>query len=143
LLVSSSGPWLGSLGRQTNYVVRLAAKDYYTTLSRNRLDDIFNRATPYKWMQYSNAKLAITMIAQGNKGPPIANTLREKLYVNYRNNNKISIHDTSRLKIGRNAFHTRLKCLRSVNFNWQDVSPDTLRVNLKKTFFLNDARRRF
>jgi len=77
------------------------------------------------------------MIAQKENCPPISDTLREKLYVNDRNNNKISIHDTSHLKIGRNSFHNRLKCLGSVNFNWQDTSPDSLRVNLKKTFFNN------
>lgn len=37
-------------------LLRITAKDYFTTLSRQRPDDIFNRATPSKWMQYSNAK---------------------------------------------------------------------------------------
>jgi len=34
--------------------LRIAAKDSHTTLSRERLDDLFNRATLYKWMQNSN-----------------------------------------------------------------------------------------
>jgi len=64
--------------------LRIAAKDYYMTLSRQRLDEIFNRATPYKWMQYSNSKLAITMLAQDQDGPTISASLRSKLYVNDR-----------------------------------------------------------
>jgi len=119
--------------------LRIAAKDYFTLLSRDRIDDIFNRATPIKWMKYSNAKLALSLIAQGQEGPPITRMLEEKIYINDRNQNKIAIHDTSRLKVGRNSFHNRLKCLREINFNWRDVTPGTLRVNLKKTFF--NARR--
>jgi len=113
----------------------VTAKDYFTTLSRQRLDDIFNRATPFRWMQYSNAKMALTMLSQNQNGPPIASLLRQKLYINDRNPNRISIHDTSRLKVGRNSFHNRLKCLKRINFNWNDISHDTLRINLKKTFF--------
>jgi len=114
--------------------LRIAVKDYYATLSRQRLDDIFNRATPCQWMQYSNAKHAISMLTCDN-APPISSIIKNKLYVNDRNNNKISVHDTSRLKIGRNSFHNRLKCLRSINFNWRTTNQDAIRVNLKKTFF--------
>jgi len=86
-------------------------------------------------MQYSNSKLALTMFAQDQDGPPISAILRSKLYVNDSNPNKISIHDTSRLKVGRNSFHNRLKCLRNINFNWKGINPDALWINLKKTFF--------
>lgn len=50
--------------------LRIAAKDYYMTLSRERLDDIFNRATLCKWMKYSNTKMALNMISQSTDGPP-------------------------------------------------------------------------
>lgn len=113
----------------------IAAKDYFTTLSCQRLNDIFHRATPYRWIQYSKAKMPLTMLWQNQEGPLISSLLRNKLYINDRNPNKISIHDTCWLKVGRNSFHNRLKCLKSINFNWKDVSPDTLRKNLKKTFF--------
>jgi len=114
--------------------LRMAVKDYYYLLSRDRLDQIFNRATPYRWMQYSNAKHAIMMLSQTD-GPPMSAFLKSKLYINDRNPNKLSIHDTSRLKVGRHSFHNRLKCLRSVNFDWRNTNPDALRVNLKGTFF--------
>jgi len=114
--------------------LRIAATDYYMTLSRERLDDIFNRATPCRWMKYSNSKLALTMISQGQEGPLISATLRSKLYVNDRNHNKISIHDTSHLKVRRNSFHNRLKCLRTIYFDWRNIYPDGLSINLKKTF---------
>jgi len=115
--------------------LRIAAKDYYTLLSKSRLDDIFNRATPCKWMKYSNAKMALNFLSQGEEGPPISACLREKLYVNDRNPNKISLHDTSRLKIGRHSFLNRLKCLKEINFDWRITTPDTLQINLKKTYF--------
>jgi len=115
--------------------LRIAAKDFFMLLSKERLYDIFGRATPTKWMKYSNARAAINMLQQGNEGPPISASIRSKLYINDRNQNKISVHDTSRLKIGRHSFHNRLKCLREVNFDWRNASKDSLRVNLKKTFF--------
>jgi len=87
-------------------------------------------------MKYSNAKMALTMLSQGNEGPPISVSLRDKLYENERNPNKLAIHDTSRLKIGRHSFHNRLKCLKDINFDWRITSPDTLRINLKRTFFI-------
>jgi len=34
----------------------MAAKGYNTTLTREKLDGMFNRATIYKWMQNPNAK---------------------------------------------------------------------------------------
>lgn len=85
--------------------LRVAAKDYYMLLSRERLDDIFGRATPCQWMKYSNTKMALNMLSQGSEGPPISVSPRNKLYVNERNPNNISIHDTSRLKVGRHSFH--------------------------------------
>jgi len=115
--------------------LRVAAKDYYHVLSRQRLDDIFNRASPLRWMQYSTAKHALCMISLNQKGPPMSYALNQKLYINDRNPKKISIHDTSRLKVGRNSFHNRLKCLKCINFDWKDITPHTLRMNLKKTFF--------
>jgi len=115
--------------------LRVAAKDYYHVLSRQRLDQIFNRASPFRWMQYSTAKHALCMISLNQNGPPISYILNQKLYINDRNPKKISIHDTSRLKVGRNSFHNRLKCLKFINFDWKDITPHSLRINLKKTFF--------
>jgi len=108
--------------------LRIAAKDYYTILSCDRIDQIFNR-----WMKYSNAKLALSLLWQAQQGPPITSILKGKLYINDRNPNKIAIHDIFRLKIRRNSLYNRLKGLRDINFNWRDVSTGSLRVNLKKT----------
>jgi len=64
--------------------LRTAIKDYYMLLSRDRLNDIFQRATPLKWMKYATAKAAINMLQQDSEGPPIASILRSKLYINDR-----------------------------------------------------------
>jgi len=44
--------------------------------------------------------------------------------------------DSSRLKIGKNAFPNRLKCMKSIKFGWTDgIGDHALRQNLKKTFY--------
>jgi len=103
--------------------LRIAAKDYYTVLSRDRIDQIFNRVTPLQWMKYSNAKLALTLIAQAREGPPITSILEGKIYINDRNPNKIVIHDTSRLKIGRDSFHNRLEVFERNKFQLERCVP--------------------
>jgi len=63
------------------------------------------------------------MISLKQNGPLISYILNQKLYINDCNPNKISIHDTSRLKVGRNSFHNRLKCLKCIWVDWKDMTP--------------------
>jgi len=98
--------------------LRLAAKDYYSTLPKDRPDDILNKATPYEWMMSSNAKMALVLLSMDQQGPSLSSQLKAKLYTNDRNPNKIAIYDTSNFKIGKNSFQDKLKCLRNINFNW-------------------------
>jgi len=63
--------WLNEItsGRSSNLQnalhyksLRVAFKDCKKRNRRQQLDDFFKRATPYKWMRYSNAKTAIQLL---------------------------------------------------------------------------------
>jgi len=49
-------------------------------------------------MQYSNSKIALTMISLNQEGPPISSLLRSKLYINDRNPNNLMTHHALKLE---------------------------------------------
>jgi len=101
---------------------------------RYELDQIFKRATPRQWLNYSNAKLTINLYLLDSNGPPMSVKLRQSAYVNDRSS-WVFFMDSSRLRVGRYSFQNRLQCLRSVRFKWlQGINEHTLRINLKKVF---------
>jgi len=57
--------------------LRAAAIDFNNSLTRERLDAIFNREIPYKWMQCSIAKLALNLISLKINGPPMSSILTQ------------------------------------------------------------------
>jgi len=92
-----------------------------------------------KWMNYCNAKIVITLSNLGNDGPRLTDKLRARCYINDRRP-EIGT-DTSCLRIGWNSFVNRLEMLKKVNFSWTNgISPHFLRQNLKKCFFIKQAR---
>jgi len=104
-------------------------------LRREELDNIFKRATPVRWMRYSNAKMALQILALGPGGPPIYHKLIQNIGSNDRTK-KVTTMDTSRIKIGRHSFQNRHQCLKELNFDWKnEMSKDLLRINLKRAFF--------
>jgi len=115
--------------------LRISIGDYRKRVSKDDLSKMLNRATPFQWMNYSNAKLAISMCLQGN-GPPIVQRIKNTAYENDRNPGVMTVSDTSRLKIGRHSLVNRLQCLRRVKFKWTTgISDHALRIGLKQTFF--------
>jgi len=115
--------------------LRVACRDFKQKIKKNVLDQMFNRATPQKWMKYINAKTAIQMMLIPKDEPPMAAKLKENVGLNNRTGKTITL-DTSRLKIGKHALQNRLSCLREVSFTWQNgITKDKLRIELKKTFF--------
>jgi len=100
---------------------------------RSKLDEIFKRATPRQWSNYSNAKRAINLYLNED-GPPISQKLKNSAYIDNRTE-LCYFMDTSRLKVGKNSFQNRLQCLKKVKFKWiNGINYHTLRINLKKTF---------
>jgi len=115
--------------------LRSAIGDYKNTIPKTQLNLLFERATPVQWMAYSNAKLAISLFNNKN-GPPISSQLRASSYRNDRLHGRAVFMDSSRLKIGKNAFPNRLNCMKSIKFGWTDgIGDHALRQNLKKTFY--------
>jgi len=116
--------------------LRTALRDFNKAIKRPKLDEIFNRATPHRWMRYVNAKMAIQMMLIPTRAPPLAEKLKQNVGTNDRTG-KLSTRDTSKLKIGKHAMQNRLTCLREVRFDWkQGISKEKLRIELKKTFFV-------
>jgi len=114
--------------------LRTSARDHYFRLSKEELNKLFGRATPLQWMQYANAKIAITLYNLST-GPPITARLRDCSYINDRRPGLATITDRSKLRIGKQSLVNRLSCLRRISFNWTNgISKDLLRINLKKTF---------
>jgi len=86
-------------------------------------------------MEYSNAKIAIQLMNLGDNGPRISKKLKESCYVNDRKPRRGIFMDDSKRKIGRNALHNRLQCMKKVSFDWiGGIDKHALRVKLKKTF---------
>jgi len=114
--------------------LRTSAKDYHYRYSKEELNLLFGRATPLQWMQYTSAKIAITLYNLST-GPPLTNKLKESSYINDRRPGMAIIIDKSRLRIGKQSIVNRLKCLGKINFNWTNgITKDSLRINLKRTF---------
>jgi len=144
MLYYGSPVWLNELTSSRNWKMlntlhykglRVACRDYRRVLRREILDNMFKRATPHKWKNYANAKLALQILSQGSKGPPIYLKLRQNIGYNDRTK-RITTMDTSRIKIGQHSFQNRLQCLRELKFKWKkEMSKDQLRTNLKRTFF--------
>jgi len=86
-------------------------------------------------MKHSNCKLAINLMQQGPRGPPITNALLQNLYYNDRTG-KSSMMDTSRIWIGKASLQNHLSCMKELKFNCMNITDnDSLRVHLKQTFF--------
>jgi len=115
--------------------LRVGIGDYTNKVSRHDLDLNLKRVNPHQWMAYCCSKLAIVLTNLKNTGPRMSKKLQERIYVNDRTPGRGTFADHSRLKIGRNAFPNRLKCLNRVKFDWiNGIGNHVLRVNLKKTF---------
>jgi len=114
--------------------IRTVCRDYRRAKSRVQLDEVLKRAKPKQWMKYSNCKMAIKLLQLGQAGPPMSRALQQNLYHNDRTGKSI-VMDTSRLRIGRASLKNRLTCMRELQFNWMNISEDTLRIRLKEAFF--------
>jgi len=144
LLYYGSQTWLNELTawsqrKKLNSIhyraLRICIKDFRNKTSRATIDAMFKRATPIKWMHYSNAKMAISLMLLKNNSTRLGKKLQSHLYINDRCPGQAITMDTSRLRIGKNSFINRLHCLRSINFDWTSgINPDQLRINLKITF---------
>jgi len=114
--------------------LRTSAKDYHFNHSKEELNKLFGRATPLQWIQYTSAKIAITLYNLST-GPPLTIKLKECSYINDGRPGMAIIIDRSRLRIGRQSIVNRLRCLGMINFDWTNgITKDSLRINLKQTF---------
>lgn len=115
--------------------LRIASKDHHHRHHKLELNKMFNRATPLEWMNYSCAKMAITLMNMQDSGPPMSTRLKHSSYINDRFPGRATMMDSSRLKIGKHSFPNRLLCLKKVKFKWTDgIDNNNLRINLKNTF---------
>ncbi len=119
------------------YPLRLSVNDYYKRLSRFHLCKITKRASPD---ELSDFKVAKMMISISNNACPFAlfNEILSHAVVERRKPFNPTFLDMSRTKIGRQSLANRLSNVsKKTKFEWlyKQMSKDTLRVNLKKTFF--------
>jgi len=118
--------------------LRTGVRDHYYNWTKNDLNSFFCRATPLQWMKYSCSKLAINLFNDAD-GPPMSTPLRSKAYINDRNPGKAIFIDSSQSRIGRHCLANRLSFMRDIKFDWtQGIEDNSLRVNLKKTFIINN-----
>lgn len=113
LLYYSAAVWMNKFTTWTQWrtldslhyrALRVSAKDYYNRISKADINKMFDRATPHKWMRYTNSNIAIKLYLQGELGPPLSQKLTMQAYVNDRNPGVAVVIDTSRLIIGKYAF---------------------------------------
>jgi len=141
-LFYGSPVWLGELTRSAHWkllnsihyrAVRLAIGDCLNMLSRHEIDRISGRCNPRQWMEYSNAKIAITLYCLNVRGLWLTHRLKSSCYINDRKPGIGSFTDTSRLKIGHHSLPNRLKLMKRVTFDWtQGINKHSLRINLKR-----------
>lgn len=141
-----SAVWLGSMTTSEEWkllnkahyrALRIVTRDYRREKSRKKLDEECKRATPRQWGFYTVATTAASIIANRNPG-----LLYDLVYGNSTWNERSPGHrvfyDTSRLKIGRQAFQNRLKePFQRVKKDWYNInlSKDGVRVRMKESFF--------
>jgi len=76
--------------------------------------------TEMQWMNYSCAKMAITLMNLDEEAPQMSLRLKHAAYRNDRLPGVASMMDSSRLKIGKHSLPNRLLCLRRVKSKWTD-----------------------
>jgi len=114
--------------------LRSSIGDFRNKIPKEVVSGIFNRANPLQWMNYSNAKLAISLVLMGS-GPPMSQKIKNSLYENDRNPGVASVWDTSKLRIGRHSLVNRLRCLKAVKCKWMNgINEHALRIGLKQMF---------
>jgi len=118
-------------------VLRVAVQDYSRNLTREKIDQQCSRATPREWAAYASSSMAIKVVERETPRW-LSSDLRSTLYINDRRRNRPIFLDRSRTKIGKQCFKHRLNSIfKCINFDWYGLNPsnDTLRVELKKSFF--------
>jgi len=80
-------------------------------------NQIFKRATPVQRKAYSNAKLAILLHNCVN-GLPLLTQRRNSAVKNDRLPEHVIYMESSRLRIGKNSFLNRQRCMHFVKFKW-------------------------
>ncbi len=101
--------------------------------SRDQLDN--ERASPEELARYLEAKLAVKVV---NKKSPtrLYDEMMRQAYSERRQPGRLQFFDTSKKMMGRQIFRNRLQQVSNqMKFQWLGISDDSLRTNLKKTFF--------
>ena len=133
--------WLGCLSKceltqieSVHYTaLRVRYFDYRNNISREVLDHDFKRASPTEWSLFATSR---EMIRIFNSGQPerLYRTLKANSY-RLKRPTRLGFYDTSKLKIGRQAFGNRIGTVaKQLDFDWHFsfMSPDSLHANLKE-----------
>jgi hypothetical protein len=106
-------------------------------LSRKELNRLSKRASPPELNDFKIAKMLISIVM--NQCPFVLyHDLLSHSVLERRKPHNPSFFDTSRSRIGKQSFSNRVNIpARKINFQWLHIplSKDTLRLNLKKSFF--------
>ncbi len=108
---------------------------YGTTLSREELNVISQRATPDEWADYSIAKATARMVLSAQPKRLLCGVLMNA-YSERRQQGRLFFYDDSQRKIGRQRLRNRLQSVsRMMKFKWLETSLSAVRPNLKKCLF--------
>jgi hypothetical protein len=144
-LYFSSEVWLNCLSSKLSKIIasvhyhplRMLLNDFKVRLSRKTIDKLPCRASPRDYNEFKIAKMLIHVCDNAAPFLLFHEIVSHSLF-DRRSMKCPKFYDTSRLKIGQQAFANRLnKVSRKINFDWNgiELSRDTLRIKLKSSFF--------
>ena len=117
--------------------LRTAVKDVKRRWSRERLNNVCQRATPREWAHYGVANL-VASILQSGEPCELHCAILQEMTINDRMPARPQFYDSSRLKVGRQAIQNRIsETAKLIKEDWHSkaISKDQLRIIFKRSFF--------
>jgi len=117
--------------------LRLIVGDWKRQMHKSDLNKITKRLPPSTWSKYAACSFVIKM-SRTRTPTTLWESMERNLYFNARHQNP-KFRDYSVKKIGRKILQNWVgQCLNDISFKWynvQNLSNDTIRLNLKKVFY--------
>jgi len=115
--------------------LRIAVSDHRNNINREKLDVLWQRASPKQWSKYAMASIVIKTIT--NQEPQgVYNLIKETLYTERRFPEVAKFYNNAKGKIGRQKIGNNLDFMNAIKDKWlgENLRPDAIRRILKKTY---------
>ena len=118
----------------SSHALKLIVGNDYSLFSFLELHTMFARATPSQWANYSMANQLFTII-NSKKPENLWIKLQINLNLNERTDNFLFTKSNVK-KVGLNAFSNRLSCTQNLKFNDFNLSKESFKIKIKKSFIM-------